>query len=112
MGKPARRTTVSTALHQSVLYGRVARWKPLLRKGHMTARLEFAKRHMKDCEIMWSDETKKCTLCPECKVLCLEKTRHSSLPIQHIPTVLFSGRDWETGKDRGNNEWTHIQANP
>jgi hypothetical protein len=26
--------------------------------------------------------------------------------------VLFSGRDWETGKDRGNNEWTHIQANP
>jgi transposase len=31
MGEPARRTTVSIALHQSGLYGRVARRKPLLR---------------------------------------------------------------------------------
>ena len=42
MGEPARRTTVSTELHQSEFYGRVARRKPLLRKGHMTACLEFA----------------------------------------------------------------------
>jgi transposase len=39
MGKTSRRTTISAALHQSGLYGRVARWKPL--------RLEFAKRHLK-----------------------------------------------------------------
>jgi hypothetical protein len=61
--EPARKTKVSKALHQSVLYVRVARWKPLLRKSHMTACLESAKRHLKDSEstrqnIMWSDETK------------------------------------------------------
>ena len=43
MGEPYRRTTISAALHQSGLYGRVARQKPLLCKMHMTARLEFAK---------------------------------------------------------------------
>uniref|UniRef100_A0AAZ3R8Y3 Transposase Tc1-like domain-containing protein n=1 Tax=Oncorhynchus tshawytscha TaxID=74940 RepID=A0AAZ3R8Y3_ONCTS len=37
MGEPSRRTTISAALHQSGLYGRVARWKPLLSKSHMTA---------------------------------------------------------------------------
>jgi len=47
MGEPSRRTTISAALHQSGLYGRVARRKPLLSKRHMTARLEFAKRHLK-----------------------------------------------------------------
>jgi len=61
-GEPSRRTTISAALHQSGLYG-VARGKPLLSKRHMTARLEFAKRHLKDSQtmrnkILWSDETK------------------------------------------------------
>ena len=56
MGAPA-------TLHQSGLYGRVARRKPLLSKRHMTARLEFAKRHLNDPQtiintILWSDETK------------------------------------------------------
>ena len=46
MGEPSRRTTISAALHQSGLYGRVARRKPLLSKRHMTARLEFAKRQL------------------------------------------------------------------
>jgi hypothetical protein len=46
-GEAAIRTRVSTALHQSWLYGRVARWKPLLRKRNMT--VKFAKkRHVKD----------------------------------------------------------------
>ena len=57
------RTTIFAALHKSRLYGRVARQKPLLRKRYMTARLEFAKRHVKDSESMsqkslWSDEMK------------------------------------------------------
>uniref|UniRef100_A0AAZ3REL4 Transposase Tc1-like domain-containing protein n=1 Tax=Oncorhynchus tshawytscha TaxID=74940 RepID=A0AAZ3REL4_ONCTS len=63
MGEPSRRTTISAALHQSGFYGRVARRKPLLSKRHMTAHLEFAKRHLKDSQtmrikIIWSDETK------------------------------------------------------
>ena len=44
------RTTISAANHQSGLYGRVVRRKPLLSKGDMTARLEFAKRHLKDSD--------------------------------------------------------------
>ena len=54
MGEPSRRTTISAALHQQGLYGRVARRKPLLSKRHMTAFLEFAKTHLKD-----SDHEKK-----------------------------------------------------
>ena len=47
MGEPSRRTTISAALYQSGLYGRMAIWKPLLSKWHMTAHLEFVKRHLK-----------------------------------------------------------------
>jgi hypothetical protein len=38
MVEPSRRTTIYATLHQSGLYGRVARWKPLLSKRHITAR--------------------------------------------------------------------------
>ena len=74
MGECARRTTVSAALHKSMFYGRVARWKPLLRK-----------RHMKNSEsmrqkILWSDET-KIELWLECKALRLSETDHSSSTI-------------------------------
>ena len=63
MGEPSRRKTTSAALHQSGLFGRVARQKPLLCKRHMTARLEFTKKHLKYSQtmrnmILWSDETK------------------------------------------------------
>ena len=51
-GEPSRRTTISAAIHQSGLYGRVARRKPLLSKRHMAARLEFAKMHLKDSQTM------------------------------------------------------------
>ncbi|KAK3537293.1 hypothetical protein QTP70_006975 [Hemibagrus guttatus] len=62
-GEPSRRTTISAALHQSGLYVRVSRQKPLLSKRHMTAHLVFAKRHLKDSQtmrnkILWSDEIK------------------------------------------------------
>ncbi|KAG2456319.1 TCB1 transposase, partial [Polypterus senegalus] len=56
-GEPSRRTTISAAIHQSGLYGRVARRKPLFSKKHMAAHLEFAKRHLKD-KILWSEEIK------------------------------------------------------
>ena len=47
--------------HLCSLFGRVARWKPLLSKRHMTARLEFAKGHLKDSQtmrnkILWSNQ--------------------------------------------------------
>ncbi|KAG2468483.1 TC1A transposase, partial [Polypterus senegalus] len=62
-GEPSRRTTISAAIPQSGLYGRVARRKPLLSKRHMAAHLEFVKRHLKYSQtmrnkILWSDETK------------------------------------------------------
>ncbi|KAG2459959.1 TC1A transposase, partial [Polypterus senegalus] len=63
MGESCRESTITAALHQSGLYGRVACRKPLLSARHMTARMEFVKRHLKDSEmvrnkILWSDETK------------------------------------------------------
>lgn len=48
-GEPEKQQ--SAALHQSGLYGRVARRQPLSKR-HMTARLEFAKRHLKDSQTM------------------------------------------------------------
>ena len=44
MGEPSRRTTISAAVHQLGLYGRLARPKPLLSKRHVTAHSKFAKR--------------------------------------------------------------------
>ncbi|KAG2455540.1 TCB1 transposase, partial [Polypterus senegalus] len=63
MGESCRKSTITAALPQSGLYGRVACRKPLLSARHMTARMEFAKRHLKNPEmvrnkILWSDETK------------------------------------------------------
>ncbi len=44
MGESCRKSTITAALHQSGLYGRVARRKPLLSARHMKARMEFAKK--------------------------------------------------------------------
>ena len=43
MGESSTKSTITAALHQSGLYGRVARRKPLLSARHMKARIEFAK---------------------------------------------------------------------
>ncbi len=63
IGESCRKSTITAALHQSGLYGRVARRKPLLSARHMKACMEFAKKHLKDSKmvtnkILWSDETK------------------------------------------------------
>ena len=55
--------TIHNALNDADLHGRRPRRKPLLKKRHKTARLNFAKEHeMKSEEywktILWSDETK------------------------------------------------------
>ena len=72
MGEPSRKTTISAALHQSGLYGRVARQKPLLSKWR------------KDSQtigntILWSGEA--------------WWWQH------HAVGMFFSGRDWDQGKD-------------
>ena len=84
MGEPSRRTTISAALHQSGLYGRVTRRKPLFSKRHMTARLEFAKMHLKDSDhakqdslVWWNQDV---TLGIQAKEFNLEETRHPSSP--------------------------------
>jgi hypothetical protein len=42
MGERCRSPDISATLDQWSLYGRVARWKPLLSKRHMTAKMECA----------------------------------------------------------------------
>ena len=116
MGEPSRSTTISAALHQSDLYGRVASQKSLLSKRHMTIRLEFAKRHLKDSQVMRNK-----ILWPECQPSLLEKTRQRSSPGQyhfygeawwwqhHAVGMFLSGRDWETSQDRGKDERSKVQ---
>ena len=87
MEEPSKRTPISAALYQSGLYGRVARRKPLLSKRNITARLEFAKRHLNDFQtmrnkIVWSDETK-------IELFGLNAKRHRK-PVT-IPTVKHGG---------------------
>ncbi|KAG2459935.1 TCB1 transposase, partial [Polypterus senegalus] len=87
--EPSRRTTISAAIHQSGLYGRVARWKPLLSKRHMAACLEFAKRHLKDSQttknkILWLDETK-------IELFGVNARRHVWRKPGTIPTVKHGG---------------------
>jgi transposase len=89
MGYLSRRTTISAALHQSGLYGRVARRKPLLSKRHMTAQLEFVKRHLKDFQTMrnrifWSYQTK-------IKLFGLNAKRHVWGKPGTIPTERYAG---------------------
>lgn len=56
-------TTISQALHEAGLYGRVARKKPFLKNCHTPSRLRSAKIHLEDPvtmwkKVLWSDETK------------------------------------------------------
>ncbi|KAK3524916.1 hypothetical protein QTP86_011472 [Hemibagrus guttatus] len=93
-GEPSRRTAISAALHQSGLYGRVARWKPLLSKRYMTACLEFAKRHLKDPQtmrnkILWSEETKIELFQASCLAWRKPGTAHHLA--NTIPTVKHGG---------------------
>ncbi|KAK3573509.1 hypothetical protein QTP86_025939, partial [Hemibagrus guttatus] len=62
-GEPSRRTTQPSLQHFTNQVCMMTRRKPLLSKRHMTACLEFARRHLKDSQtmrnnILWSDETK------------------------------------------------------
>ncbi|CDQ86621.1 unnamed protein product [Oncorhynchus mykiss] len=122
MGEPSRQTTFSAALHQTGLYGRVAKRKTLFSKRHMTACLEFDKRHRKDSQtmrnkILLSDETK-------IELFGLNAKRHIWRKPGTIPMVkhgggsimlwgcFFGGRDWETSQDRGKDKRMKVQRDP
>uniref|UniRef100_A0AAZ3QDK9 Transposase Tc1-like domain-containing protein n=1 Tax=Oncorhynchus tshawytscha TaxID=74940 RepID=A0AAZ3QDK9_ONCTS len=89
MGEPSRRTTISAALHQSGLYGRVARRKPLLSKKAHKIPLGVCQKAPKDSEtmrnkILWSDETK-------IELFGLNAKRHVWRKLGTIPTVKHGG---------------------
>ena len=120
MREPSRRTTFSATLHHLGLYGRVARRKPLLSKSHMTARLEFPKRHLKDTQTMRSKASlvwwnQDWTLWPECQGSFLEETRHHPYSEawwwqqHHAVGIFFRGRDWETSQDQEKDEQCKVQ---
>ncbi|KAG2459227.1 TCB1 transposase, partial [Polypterus senegalus] len=95
-GEPSRRTTISAAIHQSGLYGSVARRKPLLSKRHMAACLEFAKRHLKDSQtirnkIIWSDETNIQLFGVNARRHVLRKPGTAHHQANTIPTVKHGG---------------------
>uniref|UniRef100_A0AAZ3SI79 Transposase n=1 Tax=Oncorhynchus tshawytscha TaxID=74940 RepID=A0AAZ3SI79_ONCTS len=110
MGEPSRRTTISAALHQSVLYGRVARWKPLDSKRQMTTHLEFVKRHLNDSQtmknkILRSDETK-------IELFGLNVKRHVWRKSGTIPTVKHGGGSimWGCFSAAGTGRLVRIEA--
>ncbi len=85
-----RKSTITAALHQSGLYGRVARRKPLLSARHMKARMEFAKKHLKDSKmvtnkILWSDETKIELFGLNSKRYVWRKPGTAHQPVQYSP---------------------------
>ena len=95
-GEPSSRMTIAAALHQSGLYVRVARQKPLLSKRHMTACLEFARRHLKDSQtmrnkILWSDETKIELFGVNAKLYVWRKPGATHDLAITIPTVKYGG---------------------
>ncbi|XP_052365283.1 uncharacterized protein LOC127924608 [Oncorhynchus keta] len=77
----------------------MVRQKPLLRKKHMTARLEFVKRHLKDYQtvrnkILWSDEAK-------IELFGLNAKRQLWRKPGTIPTVKHGGGSIPTVKHGG-----------
>ena len=112
MGEPSRKTTISAALTQSGLYGRMVRWTPLPHKRHMTACLEFAKKHLNN--ILWSDETK-------IELFGLNAKCHIWRKPGTITTVKRGGSimlwgcfsaDWETSQDGSKDERSKVQRYP
>ena len=102
---------MSAALHQSGFYGRVARWMPHLSKRHMTALLQFAKRHLKTlrrCDgvgVLWHVETK-------IELFGLNGKRHIWKKPGSIPTLKHGGGSimlWGCFSVAGNSRLVRIE---
>ena len=86
---PKNPTTISAALHQSGLYGRVARRKPLLSRRQHDSPLGVFQKAPKDSQtmrnkILWSDENKN-------ELFGLNAKRHIWRKPGTIPTVKHGG---------------------
>ncbi len=129
MGESCRKSTITAALHQSGLYGRVTRRKPLLSARHMKARMEFAKKHLKDSKmvtnkILWSDETKIELFGLNSKRYVWRKPGIAHHLSNTVPTVKHGGGSimlWgcfsaagtrTTGCNRGKDECSQVQGYP
>jgi hypothetical protein len=106
MGEPSRRTTTPEALQQSGLYDRVAKRKPLLSKRHMTAHLEFAKRHLKNSDHE-KDETK-------IELFSMNDKLHIRWKLGTIPMVKHGGGDsfmlWACFSEAGTERRVRIEG--
>ncbi len=113
MGESCRKSTITAALHQSGLYGRVARRKPLLSARHMKACMEFAKKHLKDSKmvtntILWSDETKIELFGLNSKRYVWRKSGTAHHLSNTVPTVKHGGGSimlWGVFQLQGQDDW-------
>ncbi len=113
MGESCRKSTITAALHQSGLYGRVAQRKPLLSARHMKARMEFAKKHLKDSKmvtnkILWSDETKIELFGLNSKRYVWRKPGTAHHLSNTVPTVKHGGGSimlWGVFQLQGQDDW-------
>ncbi|KAL0194239.1 hypothetical protein M9458_012535 [Cirrhinus mrigala] len=88
MGESCRKSTITAALHQSGLYGRVARRKPLLSARRMKARMDSK---MVRNKILWSDETKIELFGLNSKRYVWRKPGTAHHPSNTVPTVKHGG---------------------
>ena len=92
MGVSVYQETISCSLHKAGLHEQVARKKPLLKKTHLKAHMEFVKKHLYDTagmwrKVLWSDETKieLFDLNSKGYVWCKPNTAHH--PVNTIPII-------------------------
>ncbi|KAG2470164.1 TC1A transposase, partial [Polypterus senegalus] len=86
----------------------------------MAARLEFAKRHLKDSQTMrnknlWSDETKIELFGVNARRHVWRKPGTAHHQTNTIPTVKHGGgsiRNWETSQDKGKDDCSNVQRHP
>ncbi len=113
MGESCRKSTITAALHQSGLYGRVARRKPLLSTRNMKARMEFVKKHLKDSKmvtnnILWSDESKIELFGLNSKQYVWRKPGTAHHLSNTVPTVKHGGGSimlWGCFQLQGQDDW-------
>uniref|UniRef100_A0A3B3DJG5 Transposase n=1 Tax=Oryzias melastigma TaxID=30732 RepID=A0A3B3DJG5_ORYME len=89
-------STIRKRLGKNGLHGRVPRRKPLLSKKNIKARLNFAKKHLDDCQdfwenILWTDET-KVELFGRCVSRYIWRKSNTAFHKKNIiPTVKYGG---------------------